>query len=148
MSLSGRRESGFTLIEIMVVLVIIAILGALIGPQLLGQVDNARIKATRLDIRALGTALDMYQLDNFRYPTTQQGLSALVKVPEVEPFAKNWRPQGYLKSRSVPKDQWGADYLYRSPGENGLPYDLFTLGADAQPGGEDSDADLGNWNID
>ena len=93
MALISRRSSGFTLIEIMVVLVIIAILGALIGPQLLGQVDSARIKATRLDIRSLGTALDMYQMDNFRYPTTQQGLEALVKAPDSEPVARNWRPQ-------------------------------------------------------
>jgi general secretion pathway protein G len=143
-----RRESGFTLIEIMVVLVIIAILGALIGPQLLGQVDSARIKASRLDIRAISTALDMYQMDNFRYPTTQQGLEALVKAPTGEPVPRNWRPQGYLKSRSVPKDQWGNDYVYLQPGREGLPYDLYTLGADGQPGGEDSDADIGNWNLD
>jgi general secretion pathway protein G len=148
MALISSRSSGFTLIEIMVVLVIIAILGALIGPQLLGQVDNARIKATRLDIRSLGTALDMYQMDNFRYPTTQQGLEALVKAPESEPVARNWRPQGYLKSRTVPKDQWGNGYIYLQPGNHGLPYDLYTLGADGQAGGEDSDADIGNWNID
>jgi general secretion pathway protein G len=148
MALISRRSSGFTLIEIMVVLVIIAILGALIGPQLLGQVDSARIKASRLDIRSLGTALDMYQMDNFRYPTTQQGLEALVKAPESEPVARNWRPQGYLKSRTVPKDQWGNDYIYLQPGNHGLPYDLYTLGADGQHGGEESDADIGNWNVD
>lgn len=143
-----RRESGFTLIEIMVVLVIIAILGALIAPQIIGQVDSARIKATKLDIRTLGTALDMYQMDNFRYPTSEQGLEALVRAPTAEPLAKNWRPQGYLRSKSVPKDQWGNDYIYRQPGTQGGAYDLYTLGADGQPGGEDADADYGNWNID
>ena len=144
----GRRASGFTLIEIMVVLVIIAILGALIGPQIFGQVDNARIKATKLDIQSLGTALDMYQMDNFRYPTTEQGLEALVKVPTIEPVPRNWRPQGYLRSKSVPKDQWGNDYLYIVPGDHGGPYDLYTLGADEQVGGEEADADRGNWNLD
>jgi general secretion pathway protein G len=148
MSHAGRRDTGFTLIEIMVVLVIIAILGALIAPQIIGQVDNARIKATKLDIRTLGTALDMYQMDNFRYPTTEQGLEALIKPPAVEPLAKNWRSQGYLRSKSVPKDQWGNDYLYRQPGSQGGAYDLYTLGADGQPGGEEADADFSNWNID
>ncbi|MGB5131965.1 MAG: type II secretion system major pseudopilin GspG, partial [Steroidobacteraceae bacterium] len=138
-----RRYSGFTLIEIMVVLVIIAILGALIAPQIIGQVDSARIKATKLDIRTLGTALDMYQMDNFRYPTSDQGLQALIQAPAIEPLAKNWRSQGYLRSRSVPKDQWGNDYLYRQPGTQGGAYDLYTLGADGQPGGEDADADYG-----
>jgi len=143
-----RRASGFTLIEIMVVLVIIAILGALVGPALFNQVANARIKATRLDIRSLSTALDMYQMDNFRYPTTEQGLEALVKPPTVEPVAPNWRPRGYLRSNSVPKDQWGNEYHYRVPGDHALGYDLFTLGADAKTGGEGEDADYGNWNID
>jgi len=141
------RGSGFTLIEIMVVLVIIAILGALIAPQILGQVDNARLKATKLDIQNLGTALDMYQMDNFRYPSTEQGLEALVKKPE-DPTVRNWRPQGYLRSKSVPKDQWGNDYLYLQPGTRGGAYDLYTLGADGVPGGEEVDADRGNWNND
>ena len=143
-----RHDSGFTLIEIMVVLVIIAILGALIGPQIFGQVDNARIKATKLDIQSLGTALDMYQMDNFRYPTTEQGLEALVRLPAIEPVPRNWRPQGYLRSKSIPKDQWGNDYFYRVPGDHGGPYDLYTLGADGQEGGEEADADRGNWNLD
>ncbi len=148
MSLAVRRESGFTLIEIMVVLVIIAILGALIAPQIIGQVDEARIKATRLDLRTLGTALDFYQMDNFRYPTTDQGLEALVRPPETEPLARNWRPQGYLRTKTVPKDQWGADYIYRQPGTDGRPYDLYTLGADGEPGGEGADADFDYWTTD
>lgn len=142
-----RRDSGFTLIEIMVVLVIIAILGALIGPQILGRVDEARITAAKQDIRTLGTALDLYRMDNFRYPTTDQGLEALVRKPD-DPAVRNWKPEGYLKSPTVPKDPWGSEYLYLQPGTRGGAYDLYSLGADGQPGGEEVDADIGNWNID
>jgi general secretion pathway protein G len=142
-----RRESGFTLLEIMVVLVIIAILGALIGPQLLGQVGEARIKATRLDLRNLATALDMYQMDNFRYPTTDQGLQALVQKPGLDPVPRNWRPQGYIRGGALPDDQWDNPYRYRQPGEDGRPYDLYTLGADNQEGGEGEDADFDVWNL-
>ncbi|HEU0224458.1 MAG TPA: type II secretion system major pseudopilin GspG [Steroidobacteraceae bacterium] len=144
----SRRQSGFTLIEIMVVLVIIAILGALIGPQIIGQVGEARIKATKLDLRNLSTALDMYQIDNYRYPTTEQGLEALVRKPTVEPFAPNWRPQGYIRDGTLPKDQWKNPYIYRQPGAEGRPYDLITLGADAKPGGEGEDADFSVWTLD
>jgi general secretion pathway protein G len=142
-----RRESGFTLIEIMVVLVIIAIMGALIGPQILGRVDEARVTAAEQDIRTLGTALDLYRMDNFRYPTTDQGIEALVKKPD-DPNVRNWKPEGYLKSRSVPKDPWGNEYLYLQPGTRGGAYDLYSLGADGQAGGEGADADIGNWNVD
>ena len=144
----SRRDAGFTLLEIMVVLVIIAIIGALIGPQLLGRVSEARIKATRLDLRSLQAALDMYQMDNFRYPTTEQGLEALVKQPALEPNAKNWRPQGYLRSGKVPNDQWDTPYFYRAPGSDGRPYELYTYGADGQEGGEGEDADFSIWNLD
>ena len=143
-----RRASGFTLIEIMVVLVIIAILGALIAPQIIDRVGGARIDATRLDLRTLSTALDMYQIDNFRYPTTEQGLDALVKAPTVEPFARNWRPQGYIRGGKVPNDQWKHAYHYRQPGSDGRPYDLYTYGADEQEGGEGQDADFNVWTID
>ena len=108
--LISRREAGFTLIEIMVVLVIIAILGALIAPQILGQVDEARVTAAKQDIRTLGTALDFYKLDNFRYPTTDQGLRALVEKPD-DPSVRNWRAGGYLKSTTIPKDPWGNDRM-------------------------------------
>ena len=147
MHASFHRQSGFTLIEIMVVLVIIAILGALIGPQILGRVDEARVTAAEQDIRALGTALDLYRMDNFRYPNTDQGLEALVTKPD-DPSVRNWKPEGYLKSRTVPKDPWGSDYLYLQPGARGGAYDLYSLGADGQVGGEGPDADIGNWNID
>ena len=141
------RSSGFTLIEIMVVLVIIAILGALIGPQILGRVDEARRTAAEQDIRTLGTALDLYRMDNFRYPTTDQGLESLVRKPD-DPTVRNWKTDGYLKSRTVPKDPWGNEYLYLQPGTRGGAYDLYSLGADGQVGGEESDADIGNWNVD
>lgn len=142
-----RRESGFTLIEIMVVLVIIAILGALIGPQILGRVDDARMTAAEQDVRSLGTALDLYRMDNFRYPTTDQGLEALVRKPD-DPSVRNWKPDGYLKSRTLPKDPWGNDYRYLQPGTRGGAYDLYSLGADGEPDGEGVDADIGNWNVD
>jgi len=141
-----RRESGFTLIEIMVVLVIIAILGALIGPQILGRVDEARVTAARQDIQTLGTALDFYRMDNFRYPTTDQGLEALVRKPE-DPSVRNWRAEGYLKAREVPKDPWGNEYRYLFPGSHGGSYDLYSLGADGEPGGEGVDADIESWNL-
>jgi general secretion pathway protein G len=144
---SSRHSSGFTLIEIMVVLVIIAILGAMIGPQILGRVDEARVTAARQDLRTLGTALDMYRLDNFRYPTTAQGIEALVVQPD-DASIRNWRSGGYLKSTTVPKDPWGNDYVYLEPGTRGGAYDLYSLGADGRAGGEGNDADIGNWDND
>lgn len=144
---SSRHSSGFTLIEIMVVLVIIAILGAMIGPQILGRVDEARVTAARQDLRTLGTALDMYRLDNFRYPSTAQGLEALVVQPD-DASIRNWRSGGYLKSTTVPKDPWGNDYVYLEPGTRGGAYDLYSPGADGRVGGEGHDADLGNWDSD
>ena len=143
--LISRRESGFTLIEIMVVLVIIAIMTALIAPQIMGRVDEARVTAAKQDVRTLETALDFYQMDNFRYPTTDQGLSALVEKPEPPP--PNWRTGGYLKATTVPKDPWGNEYRYLFPGSHGGSYDLYSLGADGEPGGEGVDADIGSWNL-
>jgi general secretion pathway protein G len=137
-----RSSSGFTLIEIMVVMVIIAILGALIGPQILGRVDEARVTKAKADLRTLGTSLDLYRMDNFRYPTTDQGLQALVKQP-ADPSLKNWKAGGYVQKLS--KDPWGNDYQYLNPGSHGGAYDLYSLGADGQPGGEGYDADIGNW---
>jgi general secretion pathway protein G len=141
-SLSQR---GFTLIEIMVVMVIIAILGALIGPQILGRVDEARVTKAQADIRTLSTSLDLYRMDNFQYPTTDQGLDALVRKPD-DPSVRNWKAGGYVQKLS--KDPWGNDYQYLFPGTRGGAYDLYSLGADGQPGGEGNDADIGNWNTD
>jgi general secretion pathway protein G len=136
---------GFTLIEIMVVMVIIAILGALIGPQILGRVDEARVTKAQSDIRTLGTALDLYRMDNYTYPTTDQGLRSLVEKP-ADPNVRNWKAGGYVQKLS--KDPWGNDYQYQFPGTRGGEYDLWSLGADGQPGGEGPAADVGNWNVD
>jgi general secretion pathway protein G len=135
---------GFTLIEIMVVVVILAILATLVAPQILGRIDDARITKAKNDLRALEAALDMYKMDNFRYPTTDQGLQALVQKP-ADPTITNWRAEGYV--RQLQKDPWGRDYLYVSPGTNGAPYDLYTLGADGQPGGTGADADINSREI-
>jgi general secretion pathway protein G len=143
--LVSARENGFTLIEIMVVLVIIAIMSALIAPQIMGRVDEARVTAAKQDIRTIETALDFYQMDNFRYPTTDQGLRALVEKPEPPP--PNWRSGGYLKATTVPKDPWGNEYRFIQPGTRGGAYDLYSLGADGETGGEGTDADIGSWNL-
>ena len=123
----------------MVVVVILAILGTLVAPQILGRIDEARVTKARNDLRLYESALDLYRMDNFRYPTTDQGLDALVRKPN-DPSLKNWRPEGYVKQ--LVKDPWGHDYVYVSPGTNGTPYDLLSLGADGQPGGQGVDADL------
>lgn len=144
MNLQSRRQRsrGFTLIEIMVVVVIIGILAAIVAPNIFDQPDKARIVKARQDIAAIETALNLYKLDNFVYPSTQQGLEALVAPPQGDPPARNWKPGGYLKS--VPKDPWGNPYQYLSPGVKS-EIDIFSLGADNKPGGEGAAADIGNW---
>ena len=140
----SRRQRGFTLIEIMVVVVIIGLLAAVIVPQLMGNVDQARVAKARHDIQAIETALTMFRLDNSKYPTTDQGLKSLIQQP-TDPSIRNWRPGGYVKKPS--RDPWGNDYQYVYPGTHGTEYDLFSLGADGQPGGENLDADIGNWDV-
>ena len=140
------RARGFTLVEIMVVVIIIGLLAAVIVPQVVGRVGEARVAKTRQDIQAIGTALTMYRLDNFKYPTTEQGLKALVQQP-ADPNIRNWRKGGYIQQGSL-KDPWGNDYQYVYPGSHGGEYDLFSYGADGQEGGEGEDADIGNWNVD
>ncbi|MFC3945244.1 type II secretion system major pseudopilin GspG [Pseudomonas gingeri] len=136
-------QRGFTLIEIMVVVVIIGVLGALVVPQFMGRTDQARVTAARTDIQAIGTALEMYRLDNFNYPSTQQGLEALVRKPLGTPEPGNWNPHGYLKH--LPVDPWGTPYQYLSPGTRAKGYDLYSFGADGVSGGEELAADIGNW---
>lgn len=140
---SRHRVRGFTLIEIMVVVVIIGLLAAVIVPQVVSKVDEAKVAKTKQDIATLETALTMFRLDNSKYPTTDQGLAALVTQP-TDPSIRNWRPGGYIKR--VSKDPWGNDYQYVYPGTHGGEYDLYSLGADGQPGGEGTAADIGNWN--
>jgi general secretion pathway protein G len=139
-----HRTRGFTLIEIMVVVVILGILAALVAPNVIRRIDDARVTKARQDIRAYETALNLYRMDNFRYPTTDQGLQSLVTRPS-DPNIRNWKEGGYIDG--LKKDPWGNDYSYIAPGTRGGDYDLYTLGADGQPGGEGPDADIGNWNI-
>ncbi len=142
---STRRTSrGFTLIEIMVVLVILGLLAAAVTPSILGQADKARVERAKTDIRAISNALDLYKLDNYNYPSTEQGLQALVSQPGGFPEAKNWNPEGYLKS--FPKDPWEREFVYISPGTNGA-YDLYSMGADGKDGGEGYDADVVSWEL-
>ena len=141
----GARQRGFTLIEIMVVVVIIGLLTAVVATNVLGRVDEARITKAKQDIQAIELALQMYRLDNSRYPSTEQGLQALVSQPTIEPVPINWKAGGYIARAS--KDPWKQEYIYASPGENG-DYDLYSLGADQKEGGEGVDADISNWNLD
>ena len=129
-----NRHSGFTLIEIMVVVVILAVLGALVVPNILDKVDNARVTAAKTDIRSIETALDLYRLDNFKYPSTEQGLQALVKQP-ADPTITNYPAHGYLKS--IPIDPWRSPYVYASPGADGREYDIASYGKDGKPAPKD-----------
>ncbi|MDH3389838.1 MAG: type II secretion system major pseudopilin GspG [Gammaproteobacteria bacterium] len=139
-----RSNQGFTLLEIIVVVAIIAILAAYIAPKVAGRVDDARISKAKSDIRVLESSLELYKLDNFVYPSSEQGLGALVNKPSGE-GTKNWREGGYIKKLN--KDPWGNEYRYLYPGANG-EFDVFSLGADAAVGGEGEAADIGNWNLD
>lgn len=135
---------GFTLIEILVVVVILGILAALVVPRIMQRPDEARVVAAKSDIRAIISALKLYRLDNGVYPTTDQGLIALVVRPETGVVPRNWKQGGYLDR--VPKDPWGAEYQYLNPGVNG-EIDVFSLGADNAPGGEGINADIGSWEL-
>jgi len=135
---------GFTLLEIIVVVAIIAILAAYIAPKVAGRVDDARISKAKSDIRVLESSLELYKLDNFSYPSTEQGLDALVNRPSGE-NTKNWREGGYIKKLN--KDPWGNNYIYQYPGSNG-EFDVYSLGSDAAVGGTGDAADIGNWNLD
>lgn len=141
---SALMQRGFTLIEIMVVVVIMGILAALVVPKLMGRTDDARIQAARQDIGTLMQALKLYKLDNQRYPTTDQGLQALVVKPTSGPAANGWKSGGYIDK--LPKDPWGNPYQFLSPGIHG-ELDIFSYGADGQPGGEGNDADIGSWDL-
>ncbi|MDP1633279.1 MAG: type II secretion system major pseudopilin GspG [Gallionellaceae bacterium] len=139
---ASQRLKGFTLIEVMVVILIIGVLAALVVPKVMSRPDEARITAAKSDIATVGQALNLYKLDNGRYPTTEQGLAALVKKPTISPIPENWKGDGYLDR--VPKDPWGTPYQYLQPGVHGA-IDVFSFGADRAAGGEGSDADIGNW---
>ncbi len=140
------RQSGFTLLEIMVVVVIIGLLTAMIAPQILGEADKAKVVRVKADITALENALERYKLDNHVYPSTEQGLDALVRKPDSDPVPRNYKDGGYIAR--LPKDPWDNPYQYANPGENGHKYDVYSFGVDGQAGGEGDAADIGNWNLD
>jgi general secretion pathway protein G len=140
--ISVSRQAGFTLIEVMVVIAIIGIMASLIVPRIMSKPDEARVIAAKQDIGTIVQALKLYRLDIGRYPTSQQGLQALVEKPSVEPVPQNWKPGGYLEK--LPKDPWGNTYQYTNPGTH-AEIDVFSFGADNKPGGAGFDADLGNW---
>ena len=133
----NKTMSGFTLIEILIVVVILGILGAVVVPNILSSPDTARVQAAQTDLRALSQTLEIYRLDNFQYPSSEQGLESLVDRPSGFPEPKNWNPEGYLKK--LPTDPWGSPYLYEKTGSS---YSLISLGADGQEGGEGFDADI------
>jgi general secretion pathway protein G len=137
-----QLAKGFTLIELMVVILIIGVLAALIVPKVMSRPDEARMTAAKSDIATITQALNLYKLDNQRYPTTEQGLMALVKKPTAAPVPINWKSEGYLDR--VPKDPWGTPYQYLQPGVHGA-IDVFSFGADRAAGGEGNDADIGSW---
>ena len=146
MQIQRRRAAGFTLIEIMAVVLIIGLLGGIVGAAIFGQIDRARVTTARTQIKQIEAALDFYRMDNGRYPTTDQGLEALVRPPSVDPLPKNYRPEGYLSGGKVPLDPWSNEYNYLSPGQNNpYSFDLWSHGADGRPGGTGTDADIGNW---
>jgi general secretion pathway protein G len=137
-----RAMRGFTLLEIIIVVVIIGLLASFVVQNLAGEVDRARLTKAQADVRTLEAALNLYKLDSFQYPTTEQGLLALVERPTLPPDPRNWRTGGYVNS--LPKDPWGNPYQYLNPGRRG-GFDVFSLGADGKLGGEGDDAEIGNW---
>jgi general secretion pathway protein G len=142
--LAPHDSRGFTLIEVMVVVAILAILAAIIVPRIMGRPEEAKRTKAQIDIKSIEEALNLYKLDNGVYPTTEQGLEALVKKPDTPPLALKWKDGGYLSR--VPQDPWGRPYRYLSPGEHG-DFDVYSFGADGEPGGEGKDADVQSWNL-
>lgn len=149
MLLASRRDEknqrGFSLIELMIVIVILGLLASMLVPKIMDRPNEARVTKCKLDMKALDSALKLYKLDTGRYPTTEQGLLALIKKPDARPVPRNYRKGGYLDSTTVPVDPWGFEYIYRSPGGDDRAYDIISLGADGMEGGKDFDADIKSW---
>ncbi len=142
-----KTERGFTLLELMIVVVILGILATFLMPKIMQKPDEARIVKAKSDIKAIELALKMYKLDNGMYPTTEQGLKALIEKPEIPPIPQHWKEGGYLDTGSIPKDPWGHLYIYRSPGDNGRDYEIICLGADGKEGGTGVNADIKSWEL-
>lgn len=142
-----KNKRGFTLIEIMVVVIILGLLAGLVLPKFMGSEEEAKIKTTGVQIRSLENALDGFKLHNGFYPTTDQGLEALIKKPETGRIPNKWQEGGYLKPARIPKDPWGGDYHYFSPGSEGREYEIISYGPDKEPGGEGKNADIESWKI-
>jgi general secretion pathway protein G len=140
------NNRGFTLIEVMVVIIILGILAGLLVPRIIGRPEEAKQLKAKIQIEGLDTALKLYKLDSGMYPDTEQGLQALVEKPEAGAIPKKWRQGGYLEKGKVPTDPWGNEFVYLSPGING-DYDILSYGADGVPGGEDTDKDISNWDL-
>jgi general secretion pathway protein G len=143
---SPQSARGFTLIELLVVLIIIGILAGYVGPRILGHPEEAKRTMAAAQISSLETALESYKLDNGAYPSTEQGLQALVEAPSVGKLPPKWRKGGYMKKGKIPKDPWGNEYIYLSPGSHS-DFDISSYGADHESGGEDADTDVNNWEI-
>lgn len=141
-----KENRGFTLIELMVVIVILSLLAVLVGPKIIGRSDDAKVADAKVQIRNFETGLKLYKLDNGSFPTTEQGLQALVTKPTVGKIPNSYKAEGYLETKTIPKDPWGNDYVYVSPGEHG-DYDLVSFGADGVRGGEGKNADIESWNL-
>ena len=141
---NAHRCGGFTLLEVIVVVAILAILASIVAPRVVGRPAEAREAAAKQDVATIVQALKLYRLDNERYPTTEQGLQALTRKPESGPIPVNWKAGGYIDR--VPRDPWGNAYQYLNPGAHG-DIDVYSLGADGKPGGEGGDADIGSWNV-
>jgi general secretion pathway protein G len=142
-----RNSAGFTLIEIMVVIIILGLLAAIVMPRIVGETDRARYAQAKVQIRILEDALKRYKLDNGRFPTTDQGLESLVQPPTTGTVPRNYPTGGYLDKPEIPTDPWGNNYVYVSPGQNGPDFDLKSFGADGLEGGEGYDADLESWRL-
>lgn len=143
----ANNNAGFTFIEIMVVVMIIGILATFIVPKIINKPDEARVAKAKSEIKAIESGLKMYRMENSSYPTTEQGLDALFKKPDVEPIPRNWNKGGYIEANETPKDPWDSLYIYRSPGEDDRDYEIISLGADRQEGGEDVKSDIKSYEI-
>jgi len=142
-----KNIKGFTLIEIMVVVIILGLLAGIVLPKILGREEEAKVSAAKVQIKSIESALDGFKLDNGFYPTTDQGLTALIKKPEVGRIPDKWNEGGYLKPARIPKDPWGKDFLYFAPGNEGREYEIVSYGPDNEQGGEGKNADIESWKI-